>query len=294
MKIAVIGDIHGQFKTLEKMLEQIKEHNVDEVVFVGDLIDRGQESNKVVELVKNTPNFFSVLGNHEIMLLQNDNLANIRRGKPIERIFSGNGGNTTMNSYGYKPSSENPFPNDEQKQIFWDDVNYLLSLPLVIRYNNFKDKDVYISHSYLGPTLIASILNEHNDLYTEKDFENKTYFYIKDIDTFLKKELSEYSNEIEKIIWNRNVMHFTDMFSGPTPKQVEDNYITIFGHTQTPYYLKTKVNQCNIDDRYTYMINIDTGAAYNEQLSAVILDTEANETKENFVVAKLFQNVTHI
>jgi serine/threonine protein phosphatase 1 len=66
----VVGDLHGHFSALELMLLQIKFNpQRDRVFAVGDMIDRGPESWRVVEFL-NYPWFYSVLGNHEQMLLE--------------------------------------------------------------------------------------------------------------------------------------------------------------------------------------------------------------------------------
>lgn len=66
----VVGDIHGMFSLLESQLERISfDPNVDRVFAVGDLIDRGPESHRVLEFL-NYPWFFSIKGNHEMMLIE--------------------------------------------------------------------------------------------------------------------------------------------------------------------------------------------------------------------------------
>lgn len=50
-KIFVIGDVHGCLHTLEKMLSYW-EKNTEQLIFVGDLIDRGNFSPETVSLVK--------------------------------------------------------------------------------------------------------------------------------------------------------------------------------------------------------------------------------------------------
>ena len=80
-KIDVIGDVHGMYDDLKKLLIG-KGYNVDETgishpqgrkpVFIGDLTDRGKKSIEVLNLVKNTVennNGYLVRGNHEQMLI---------------------------------------------------------------------------------------------------------------------------------------------------------------------------------------------------------------------------------
>ena len=65
----VVGDIHGSFTALEQLLLQINFNPVcDRLFSVGDLIDRGPESHRVVEFL-DYPWFHAVMGNHEQMLL---------------------------------------------------------------------------------------------------------------------------------------------------------------------------------------------------------------------------------
>lgn len=65
----VVGDVHGDYERLTDLLSVIKfDVTVDRLFSVGDLIDRGPDSAKCLELL-NEPWFFSVLGNHEDMLI---------------------------------------------------------------------------------------------------------------------------------------------------------------------------------------------------------------------------------
>lgn len=66
----VVGDIHGMFSLLEYQLKKIKFNpKVDRIFSVGDLIDRGPESYRVIEFL-DKPWFFSIMGNHESMLIK--------------------------------------------------------------------------------------------------------------------------------------------------------------------------------------------------------------------------------
>jgi len=65
----VVGDIHGQFSALEMLLLKLDfDMRYDRVFSVGDLIDRGPESWRVIEFL-NYPWFHAIRGNHEQMLL---------------------------------------------------------------------------------------------------------------------------------------------------------------------------------------------------------------------------------
>jgi serine/threonine protein phosphatase 1 len=65
----VCGDIHGCFSYLEERLMKIGfSKNNDRLFCVGDLIDRGPESEKVADYLDKLW-FYSVLGNHEEMFI---------------------------------------------------------------------------------------------------------------------------------------------------------------------------------------------------------------------------------
>lgn len=65
----VVGDIHGCFSLLEALLDDVDfQPETDRVFSVGDLIDRGNESSRATEFI-HYPWFYSIMGNHERMLL---------------------------------------------------------------------------------------------------------------------------------------------------------------------------------------------------------------------------------
>lgn len=65
----VIGDLHGDYAAFNRGLKLLSfDSHIDRIFSVGDLIDRGPQSALAVNLLK-MDWFFSVLGNHEQMLL---------------------------------------------------------------------------------------------------------------------------------------------------------------------------------------------------------------------------------
>ncbi len=65
----VIGDIHGCFDELVSLLEKAEFGLDDRVVAVGDLIVKGPANKEVLELFSRDPRFSSVIGNHDLALL---------------------------------------------------------------------------------------------------------------------------------------------------------------------------------------------------------------------------------
>ena len=65
-----IGDVHGCYKTLIRLLEVIDYRNgADTVWFVGDLVNRGPDSLAVTRWAAESSRVDSILGNHDLYLL---------------------------------------------------------------------------------------------------------------------------------------------------------------------------------------------------------------------------------
>ena len=66
----VIGDVHGKAKMLKELLK--KWDGKSQLIFLGDLIDRGEASRAVLECVKELvekQGAICISGNHEYMFL---------------------------------------------------------------------------------------------------------------------------------------------------------------------------------------------------------------------------------
>lgn len=115
----IIGDVHGAYNTLKALMSKLPK---DDIVFVGDLIDRGPDSKKVVDFVKENK-FACVLGNHEWMA-END-----------FESWIGNGGMETLHSF-----------KDNLDELF----DFIKELPYFIEFEDVKDKygrHLLVSHA---------------------------------------------------------------------------------------------------------------------------------------------------
>ncbi len=97
MRRFVIGDIHGCAKALRSLIEAIDPCDQDELIFLGDYIDRGPDSRNVVEQIiglRNACRVVALRGNHEIMLM-----GVAERGLDAD-FWLRSGGQATVTSYG--------------------------------------------------------------------------------------------------------------------------------------------------------------------------------------------------
>jgi serine/threonine protein phosphatase 1 len=65
----VIGDIHGCYDELVSLLQKVELAHSDRVVAVGDLIVKGRKNKEVLDLFSSDPRFASVIGNHDLAIL---------------------------------------------------------------------------------------------------------------------------------------------------------------------------------------------------------------------------------
>jgi len=124
-RLLAIGDIHGCLERLLDLLEAVDPQPDDQVIFLGDYIDRGPESCQVIDFLiefsKEFPSTIFLRGNHEQMFL--DFLtADLGLG------FLLNGGQETLDSY--ERLRRFPPPQDHLAflnglKIFWETEQYI-------------------------------------------------------------------------------------------------------------------------------------------------------------------------
>jgi serine/threonine protein phosphatase 1 len=138
----VIGDIHGRSDLLDQLMRDMPwDTTRDTIVFLGDLIDRGEDGpgviERVMQLAAGNPNVIVLRGNHEQMLLDF-----IDRGDR-QWLIPENGGLATLTAYGIKPSeilrtSDIPIPQSH--------VDFIRSTPFY-----YEDEQAIYVHAGLAP-----------------------------------------------------------------------------------------------------------------------------------------------
>jgi serine/threonine protein phosphatase 1 len=99
-RIIAIGDIHGCFRTLEKLVSKLNLSKSDKLILLGDYIDRGPRIKGVIDfilgLISEGFDVVTLMGNHESMLLES------RRNVLAHSMWMFNGGEFTLKSFGVK------------------------------------------------------------------------------------------------------------------------------------------------------------------------------------------------
>jgi Calcineurin-like phosphoesterase len=128
MPITFVGDVHGWRARLDRVVEAA----VGELVFMGDLIDRGPDSPAVLDRVRNLcegRRARCLLGNHEYTLVRALGVPgtgfapDLRLFEAWKRSF---GGQAVMTAYGVKTP-------EALTQALGDHLPWLVSLPWILR-----------------------------------------------------------------------------------------------------------------------------------------------------------------
>lgn len=222
-----VGDIHGDLVQLERIIDWInadlarKQPDSHQVVFVGDLVDRREDSRGVIDyLIKGLADqepWIILKGNHDRMFslfLEENGAQDPILRKDLTWLHPRLGGNTTLASYGIRvDDTANPFDLQMEalKRVPAEHRKFLLSLP-----THFETETLFFAHAGVNP-------KHPLDQQTEDDL------------IWIRAPFHEHTEPYEKLI--------------------------IHGHT--PIDLVT---------HYGNRINIDTGAAYGGDLSAIVLE----------------------
>jgi serine/threonine protein phosphatase 1 len=131
-KIICVGDIHGELGKLKRLFSKFVINEDDEIVFLGDYIDRGSNPRGVIDFVINLQKKYNVvclLANHE--RFATESIANPN--SPIVNSWVQNGGTSTMANYNWNL--------DELDHVHGD---WLRSLKLI-----HETEDHIFVHGYL-------------------------------------------------------------------------------------------------------------------------------------------------
>lgn len=126
-----ISDIHGHWANLERFLSIL--HDDDQVFVLGDVVDKGDDSIRVLQYVMNDERFTMIMGNHEHMMWQY--LATNSVTDYYQWIVMNHG----MDTYAQFAALLQP----QRKEIY----EYLENLPLNIPDLTVGERKFYLVHS---------------------------------------------------------------------------------------------------------------------------------------------------
>jgi serine/threonine protein phosphatase 1 len=151
-RLIAIGDIHGYWDALKAILDAVKPQPEDTLVPLGDFVDRGPDTPKVLDAMIRLAErcrLLPILGNHDELLLD------LYHGSPGLEDWLGFGGRETLDSYRCLSPDEVPAEHVqfleecltyyETQTHFFVHASYLPDLPLdwqppeVLRWQSLKN-----------------------------------------------------------------------------------------------------------------------------------------------------------
>jgi len=188
-RVLAVGDIHGQREKLARLMEKVKPTPEDELVFLGDYIDRGPDAKGVIEyliaLQKRLPRAHFIRGNHEQMLLDY-----LEEGDELG-FYLYNGGGATLSSY----------ERDGRPDIPLHHLEFLRNLP----FYHQTDEFIFV-HAGLRPPLPLEEQDPQDLLWIRQEFLRSSYSWGKTV-VFGHTPVSEPSFAPERIALDTGAGH---------------------------------------------------------------------------------------
>lgn len=173
MKTYAVADLHGCYNLYEKIKEYIQPE--DMVYFLGDAIDRGPDSWKLMKTILGDPQFDYLMGNHEDMFVDLLKAYEKRKSKKFPgdieqcssyRLVSYNGGADTVKSWV-----------EEGEDFKWKEL--LGQLPLRRYYTNKKGQQIALCHAGFTPgDENEDLLWDRDHFYADWDEKNYPNVYV--------------------------------------------------------------------------------------------------------------------
>jgi serine/threonine protein phosphatase 1 len=160
-RILVFSDIHGEYDKLIKLLNKMKYNSDnDTIIFLGDAIDRGPNSKKVVKKMKELKKEGNIIlnGNHEDMAWQyaKHNVKN-KASTYDPYLYLYNGGRETLRSY------------EGDLKEFYNDMKWFNNQPKVYTLETNSDEFVFV-HAGLKPNVPLYAQDEEDLLWIREEF----------------------------------------------------------------------------------------------------------------------------
>ena len=210
----VVGDIHGCYDIFMQLLDHVKfDKSKDRVFSVGDLIDRGPDSLKCLQLLDESW-FAAVVANHESFMLD------YAKTKRNEFLWIQNGGMwaaTYINDYPH-PSQEYT---DQDSWPFWNELLPLVKqMPMMITVTAKNRKKFHLVHAEFGYEGVISDKKLLDKSFVKKIWvgENRGYSYG-EYDGIWCRNKFQYFRGNEKILIDENQRYFSELstvYSGHT------------------------------------------------------------------------------
>ncbi|HEY8570274.1 metallophosphoesterase [Microbulbifer sp.] len=239
----VVGDVHGHLRQLQIQLAALGfTPRIDRLFFLGDIVDRGPESEALIDLIDQRT-YFSILGNHEAMTI-----AGFENPSAIQ-LHKSNGG-----SWFYK------LPSERQQAI----VDKIRSWPWAVEIDGGA-KRIGLVHADVPKgswNLVKELLDNISDAWSQLASLDdpaiaevaQPLLWRRTLITRLYREVLEFENNKRTLAVYKST--FLDRISKRKcaepwlvrPFEIEGIDSVCMGHSYVP--VATKVGNCHFLDTY--------------------------------------------
>ncbi len=254
----VVGDVQGCYQELQSLLKKINfKSNKDKLIFAGDLVNRGNESEKVLNFcIKNKNSVRAVLGNHDFYLLYL--IEHEKKDKSLKKVLE----SKNLNKY---HSWLKKLPLLIEVKIKESKQTYLIShagIPFLWTSKNAKKLSKEVTESLKNDSynLLANIWGDTPKIWSPKLKKYKRLRTI--INYFTRMRFLGEDGSLKLDLKSSKPKKGYVRWFEQTKKNLKDNENIIFGHWAS---LDGKTNLENI-------IGLDTGCVWGNKLTAIRLE----------------------
>jgi len=248
----IIGDVHGRYHTLLSLLDAIKWQPLDRVIFVGDLVNVGEDSLGVVRWARDN-RAECVLGNHDLHMLA---------------VMAGHGRIRPKDTF------QDIFAAEDRDEIF----DWFLQKPLVIR---LDDTPYLIVHASLlpdfSPDLALSLSGEiqtalredHHSLF-QNMYGNEPSAWSPELQGHDRLRIAINAFTRGRILRDDGALDFEYKGTYDAIPDGHRAWFDLYPHPVIPIFGHWSALGCRRFDR---AIALDSGAAWNRTLTAFCVDS---------------------
>ena len=254
----VVGDVQGCFKELEALLKKVKfNKEIDQLIFAGDLVNRGKDSHKVLEFcINNKKSVSGVLGNHDFYLLYL--IEHQKKDKSLKKVLE----SKNLKQYQSWLKTLTLFLElkiKETKEVFW--ISHA-GIPFIWSINDAKrlSEEVQASLKNDASNILAKMWGDTPKKWNENLKGYKRLRVI--INYFTRMRYLSEDGSLKLDLKSKTAKKGYIHWFHQTKESLNNNENVVFGHWAS-------INgETNIDN----IIGLDTGCVWGNKLTAIRLE----------------------
>ena len=241
---AAIGDVHGRIDLLRELVDKVRLNHLFDpccpagsrkrFVLLGDYIDRGPNSNEVIEwLIRHQAGLIILPGNHELMMAEALQPHHRRHSRSFFDAWVNNGGDSTIRAY-------------------------------LMRYGDIGSDMDSARLIAAGPDAVVGLIpTEHLEYLEYLAFDSPPYHLDEEhkllfVHAAIRPHKPLLAHSREELLWSRD-----PLFLCPADPGWKDGWRVVHGHTIDPS-----------PTILPHRVGLDTGAFWTDRLTCAVFEPE--------------------